>query len=120
MKARLTFEGTETVYELPTLNDPHVLAIIGTHPEGFFEAMKEFKPYILISVSATGLEIKLRNSYVDLEKLEETFKRLNHLGYHPEAHSDIYTMPNGQQVVCLDRITIDWRKCDTELKVGVV
>lgn len=97
------------MYELPTLNDSHVLAIIGAHPEEFFEAMKEFEPYIIIRVGATELEIKLKNSYVDLEKLRATFKRLDSLGYHPYDHTSIYTMPNGVQVVELDSITIDWK-----------
>ena len=99
----------ERHFDLPTLNDSNILAIIGTHPEGFFDAMKEFEPYILIRVSATGLEIKLKSSYVDLEKLEATFKHLDNLGYHPEAHSSIYTMPSGKQVIDLDSITIDWK-----------
>lgn len=102
------------MYELPTLNDSHVLAIIGTHPEGFFEAMKEFEPYILIRAGATGLEIKLKNSYVDCEKLKATFKRLDSLGYHPEDHTSIYTMPSGGQVINLDSITIDWKERDKQ------
>lgn len=96
------------MYELPTLNDAQVLAIIGTHPEGFFEAMKEFEPYTLIRAGAAGFEIKLRSSYVDLEKLEATFERLDSLGYHPEAHNVTYTKPNGERVIGLGSITIDW------------
>ncbi len=96
------------MYELPTLNDSHVLAIIGTHPEGFFEAMKEFEPYTLIRAGATGLEIKFNSSYVDLKKLKATFERLDSLGYHPEEHTGTCTMPNGEQIDYLDSITIDW------------
>ena len=98
------------MYELPTLNDSHILALIGTHPEGFFEAMKEFEPYILIRASSTLLEIKLKNSYVDLEKLRATFERLDSLGYHPEAHNVTYTKPNGEQMIDLDSITIGWKE----------
>lgn len=97
------------MYELPTLNDSHVLAIICTHPEEFFETMKEFEPYILIRASATQLEIKLKNIYVDLEKLRATFEHLNRLGYHPEAHNSTYTTPSGERVINLDSITIDWK-----------
>ena len=101
------------MYELPTLNDAQVLAIIGTHPDGFFESMKELEPYVLIRASASGIEIKLRSSYVDLDKLSATFEHLDRLGYHPEAHSGIYTMPSGEQVICLDCITIAWdEQCD--------
>lgn len=108
-----------TMYELPTLNDSNVLAIIGNHPEEFFKAMKEFEPYILIRAAATGLEIKPRNSYVDLEKLGATFEHLKRLGYHPEAHNSTYTMPNGRRMIDLDSITIDWKKeCDKSEKVS--
>lgn len=118
------------MYELPTLNDAQVLAIIGTHPEEFFETMKEFEPYILIRASATRLEINLMSSYVDLEKLEATFERLDHLGYHPETHNVTYTKPNGEQVTDLGTITIDWeernkpevpelRKIDANMKIEI-
>lgn len=102
------------MYELPTLNDSHILVIIGTHQEGFFEAMKEFEPYTLIRASATGIEIKPKSNYVDLEKLEATFERLDSLGYHPEAHNVSYTNPNGEQVIDLGSITIDWEWRDEE------
>lgn len=118
------------MYELPTLNDAQVLSIIGTHPDEFFETMKEFEPYTLICASATRLEIKPKSTYVDLKKLETTFEHLNRLGYHPEAHNGTYTKPNGEQVIDLDSITIDWekhnkpevpefRRTDTNMKIEV-
>jgi len=98
------------MYEFPTLSDSRVRAIIGTHPEGFFEAMKEFEPYTLIRASATGIEIKLKSSYVDMEKLKETFKHLHCLGYRSEVHNSICMMPNGERIINLDSITVDWKE----------
>ena len=92
--------------ELSTLNDPDVLGIIGTHSDEFFKAMKEFEPYTLVHTSANRLEIELKSSYLDLNKLEATFKHLDCLGYHSEAHLGTYTMPNGEQTIT---ITIDWK-----------
>lgn len=98
------------MFELPTLNDAQVLAVIGTHPEEFFSVMKELEPYVLIRASSTQLEIKLKNSYVDLDKLQATFERLKLLGYHPEAHNVIYTKPSGEQDIDLGSITITWEE----------
>ena len=101
------------MYNFPTLNDPQVLAIIGTHPEEFFSVMKEFEPYILTKVSATGLEIRLKNSYVDFDKLQAlqaTFEHLKLLGYHPEANNVIYTKPSGEHGIDFGSITIIWGK----------
>lgn len=106
------------MYKLTTLNDAHVLAVIGTHPEGFFEAMKEFEPYTPIRIGATGLEIRLNSSYADLDKLKATFERLDSLGYHPEAHNVTYIKPNGERVIDLGSITIDWKKHDKPESTG--
>lgn len=99
------------MFELPTLNDEQVLAVIGTHPEEFFSVMKELEPYVLIRASSAGLEIRLKNSYVDFDKLKATLEHLKLLGYHPEmSNATIYTKPSGEHDINLGSITITWEE----------
>ncbi len=91
----------------PIITDVRDSVYLASHPETFFKAMDDLKPYILMEISANCLRIKLTSDVIDLKKLRANMERLNNLGYW--CDTAIYTRSyKGTTFIGLDDLSISW------------
>ena len=80
------------VYLEPFITDARDCVYLASHPETFFKAMDDLKPYVLTVVANDYAHFRLiRDDVVDLVDMRKKLKHLNNLGYRTDITFTVRT-----------------------------
>lgn len=96
------------VYLEPIITDARDSVYLASHPETFFKAMDDLKPYVLTVVSNDYAHFRLTwDGVIDLVDLRKKLKHLNDLGYKTDiTFSARFFM--GMSTIEMSDLVISW------------